>query len=79
MPYQFVNDSVIELIKDNPSFFNHTVSNNKKIQIFCKKKLGIIIPDIPVPLESITRSFRKHLDPNVKNYNEQENFKEAFR
>ena len=34
MPYQFVNDSVIELIKDNPSFFNHTVSNNKKIQIF---------------------------------------------
>ena len=74
-----VMDNVKLLVRAFPTFFSEKKSGNQKIELYYRYVFGI---DVEVlrehSAESITRSFRAVLNPNVKNYEREAEYRRIY-
>ncbi len=74
-----VGSNVRGLIANLPSIFSKKLSGNEKLRIYYQIVFGIDITLLQKhSAESVLRTFRKELEPEVKHYDEEDKFKKHF-
>ena len=74
-----VANNVRGLIDNLPSIFTKKVSGNEKLRIYYQIVFGIDITLLQKhSAESVLRTFRKELEPELKHYDEEDKFKKHF-
>jgi hypothetical protein len=74
-----VGSNVRGLIANLPSIFSKKLSGNEKLRIYYQIVFGIDITLLQKhSAESVLRTFRKELEPEVKHYDQEDKFKKHF-
>ena len=71
-------EEIVQYVRLNVPFFSDSLPMNDKVKIVFEEKFGIILPDLPIAWESVSREIRNQTELQNKKLEEEKKMREKY-